>query len=322
MKNSLLQNKQSAIHIIFAVTIIAWTLIISLLLLWNINNLKKQGPEIFLSQARAFFTLIVTTRYWNSLHGGVYVPVTEKTQPNPYLDIPARDIQTKQKGLLTLINPAFMTRQISELAEEKSQVKFRITSLIPLNPENIPEPWEKKALNTFSSENDEYFDWLEKDKTENSYFRYMAPLWVTQPCLKCHAKQGYSEGDLRGGISVTTPADTFLTVQKRYIKFLFFDFAVIWFSVLVGAIMAFQTIKNELSQKEELIEQLQKALNDVKTLKGLIPICASCKKIRDDRGYWGKLEKYIVERSDAEFTHSICPECRKKLYPEITPNDK
>lgn len=322
MKNSPLKKKQSAIHSIFAITIVAWTVIISLLLLWNINNLKKQGPKIFLSQARASFSLIVTTRYWNSLHGGVYAPVTEKTQPNPYLDTPARDIQTKEKGLLTLINPAFMTRQISELAEEKDQIKFHITSLSPLNPSNIPEPWEKKALNTFTSKNDEYFDWLEKDKIEKTFFRYMAPLWVTQPCLKCHAKQGYSEGDLRGGISVTTPADIFLSVQERYIKYMIFAYAVIWFSVLLGALMAFQTIKKEIQKREELIEQLQIVLNDVRTLKGLIPICASCKKIRDDKGYWSKLEQYIAERSDVEFTHSICPECREKLYPELTPDDK
>jgi CheY-like chemotaxis protein len=64
-------------------------------------------------------------------------------------------------------------------------------------------------------------------------------------------------------------------------------------------------------------EELQKALAKIKTLSGLLPICASCKKIRDDQGYWTQLEYYISEHSEAEFTHGCCPECMEKLYPEI-----
>ena len=63
-------------------------------------------------------------------------------------------------------------------------------------------------------------------------------------------------------------------------------------------------------------EELTKALAEVKTLSGLLPICASCKKIRDDSGYWEQIEEYITERSDTQFSHGICPECMKKLYPE------
>ncbi len=63
-------------------------------------------------------------------------------------------------------------------------------------------------------------------------------------------------------------------------------------------------------------EKLTKALAEVKTLSGLLPICASCKKIRDDSGYWEQIEEYVSERSNAQFSHGICPECMKKLYPE------
>ena len=61
--------------------------------------------------------------------------------------------------------------------------------------------------------------------------------------------------------------------------------------------------------------KLQIALDDVKKLSGFFPICANCKKIRDDQGYWNQIEEYIREHSEAEFTHSICPGCAKKLYP-------
>jgi PAS domain S-box-containing protein len=69
--------------------------------------------------------------------------------------------------------------------------------------------------------------------------------------------------------------------------------------------------------RELLIAQLQEALREIKTLSGLIPICASCKKIRDDQGYWQQLEAYIQEHSDAQFSHGICPDCARRLYPEL-----
>lgn len=76
-------------------------------------------------------------------------------------------------------------------------------------------------------------------------------------------------------------------------------------------------IKNNEEEREKLISELQEALAEIKTLQGILPICASCKKIRDDKGYWKQIESYIRDHSDAEFTHGICPECAKKLYPGL-----
>lgn len=73
------------------------------------------------------------------------------------------------------------------------------------------------------------------------------------------------------------------------------------------------------AEKEKLTCELKAALEKVKLLSGLLPICASCKKIRDDKGYWNRIESYIEDHSEAEFTHSICPQCKKKLYPEFGP---
>ncbi|MCB2148396.1 MAG: response regulator [Deltaproteobacteria bacterium] len=72
--------------------------------------------------------------------------------------------------------------------------------------------------------------------------------------------------------------------------------------------------KRAEAEREKLIKELKNALADVKTLSGLIPICASCKKIRDDKGYWNQIETYIRDNSDAQFTHGICPKCAQKLY--------
>jgi PAS domain S-box-containing protein len=75
--------------------------------------------------------------------------------------------------------------------------------------------------------------------------------------------------------------------------------------------------KRAEEDRERLISELQKALSDVRQLSGLLPICASCKKIRDDNGYWNQIESYIKEHSGAEFSHSLCPDCIKVLYPEF-----
>lgn len=74
-------------------------------------------------------------------------------------------------------------------------------------------------------------------------------------------------------------------------------------------------------EKNELIKQLQDALATVKKLSGLLPICASCKKIRDDKGYWSEIEAYVRDHSEADFTHGLCPDCGKNLYPDLYENE-
>lgn len=87
--------------------------------------------------------------------------------------------------------------------------------------------------------------------------------------------------------------------------------------LFASAIGYLYTRKRIEAERERLIDELRDALAHIKTLRGLIPICCECKKIRDDKGYWNQLEEYIQEHSDAEFSHGICPGCAKKLYPEL-----
>ncbi|MFH1213492.1 MAG: PAS domain S-box protein [Candidatus Neomarinimicrobiota bacterium] len=86
---------------------------------------------------------------------------------------------------------------------------------------------------------------------------------------------------------------------------------------LVGITREINEIKKAEEQREKVILELQEAINKINTLKGLLPICANCKKIRDDKGYWNNVETYIHSHADVEFTHGICPDCMKKLYPDF-----
>ncbi len=90
--------------------------------------------------------------------------------------------------------------------------------------------------------------------------------------------------------------------------------------LLIGILYATRIIESEIRahrEKEDIIGKLRSALAEIKTLKGIIPICSSCKKIRDDQGSWNRLELYLSERSDAEFSHGICPDCAARLYPDM-----
>ena len=87
--------------------------------------------------------------------------------------------------------------------------------------------------------------------------------------------------------------------------------------VLIALIVPFWVIIKDISKLEQTTARLQKALDNIQTLEGLLPICASCKNIRNDNGYWQRVEVYIREHSKAKFSHSICPECARRLYPEL-----
>ncbi len=205
--------------------VLAWSALISVLYFFAWQSEKAHSRELILLEARSFFSQIVITRQWNSMHGGVYVPVTDDVLPNPYLDIPDRDIVTTEGTLLTKINPAYMTRQISEIAGTKSAIHFNITSLNPLRPENKADEWETFSLNSFEYGQKETHTFV--GRHNGIFFRYMAPLITDSSCLQCHAVQGYKLGDIRGGISITIPAEPVIASENRRLKYLGVLFALI-----------------------------------------------------------------------------------------------
>ncbi len=183
---------------IFYLFIFFWISVVILSFSWHYHKLKKQSIIITYQICRSFFDFVILTREWNALHGGVYAIVTDKTKPNPYLKDPLRDIKIADNLTLTKINPAYMTRQLSDLSEAEKGVKIGIKSLTPLNPENKPDPIEKEALLSFEKGKKEFFK-----KIGNKYF-YMSVLIAAKPCLKCHSEKA-KIGSILGGISITLP---------------------------------------------------------------------------------------------------------------------
>jgi len=225
----------------------------------SIQKLKEQHNQTVTESARNIFRLVELSRFWNASHGGVYVPTTATTPPNPYLMIPERDLTTTDGRKLTMVNPAYMTRQMSELLALQSRYSFRLTSLKPIRPANKADEWETRALQQFEAGVKEVSEKVTSANKE--LFRYMAPLVVKQPCLNCHAVQGYKLGDIRGGISVTFHDSEFINesdelVIDEVIKYVvaYLVFAVV-FLLLINKVRAQFLFMQETEHRLEMTVQ-------------------------------------------------------------------
>ncbi|MFC1508531.1 diguanylate cyclase [Candidatus Omnitrophota bacterium] len=224
------------------------------------NRNKKLINRQILSKARSHFHSIVLTRRWNADYGGVFIEKKEGIESNPYLKNP--DIETVDGRIFTKKNPALMTREISDYAVLDSLLLFHMTSLKPINPVNAPDSFEKESLQNF--ENGMYREnYIKETRGGNVYFRYIAPLYTEEGCLKCHAEQGYKVGDIRGGISVSfdiTETERELAQNKNIIVGL----SILSTICLLGIIYYFTvTLMRKLEKLQKEIERL--AVTDVLT---------------------------------------------------------
>jgi hypothetical protein len=157
------------------------------------------------NEAITLYDNIVATRHWNAIHGGIYVKQKDALKPNPYLD--NNTIETKDGEILIKVNPAWMTKQISKISNEKNRHNYNITSLTPLNPENAPNLFEKKALEYLKQHEHKkfYYEFAEAFTD----FKLIGALKADKSCLQCHAKQNYKIGDLVGGVSIQLPTSQY-----------------------------------------------------------------------------------------------------------------
>lgn len=225
------------------------------LILWVQKESAKEQVHELKETAKAFFDHVTITRLWNAQHGGVYVEVSPETPPNPYLEDPSRDIVSVDGRHYTKINLAYMTRQLSEITMQRQGYKFRIVSLKPVNPYNIPDEWERNALKEF--EKDAIAETAGISEQDGSrVFKYIAPLKIEEPCLKCHAKHGYRYGDIKGGISISIPMERYdyirsINLRKNVISLL----AVAAVSTIFVAVITFIVSKRLSSAIERDMER-------------------------------------------------------------------
>ena len=206
-------------------------------------------------------------RTWATEHGGVYVPISPASPPNPYLDnIDKNILPISPEKTLTLINPAYIMRQVQEVRTEQNAFHSRLTSTNAINPINAADTWEAKALNEFAQDHtlDEFIEITEFN--HQAALRLIQPFYIEEGCLKCHAQQGYKIGDLRGGISSSIPLQTYNTIIYSQQRQLIPGYLTIWIVGLTGIacfIARLRILTADLRKKEIRNRVLVKAIPDV-----------------------------------------------------------
>lgn len=218
-------------------TLGTWTTLVLIAALFYHYIHSQEIIELAKNTAKTALNKDLATRVWIISHGGVYVPIDDKTPPSPWLShVPERDIQTPTKSL-TLMNSSYMLRQMMESYGTLYGEKTRISSLKPLNPANKAKPWEEKALRYLQA-NPTKTDFYELyQSNEGESIRMMIPMLVETSCLKCHAPSENKVGDIRGGISIAVPLKAFIDMTQQALINAYLWFTLIWLLVS-GAIIA------------------------------------------------------------------------------------
>lgn len=210
----------------------AWTLLIGAAAGVNYENHQWDAFQHARSVANAYVDKDLAVRRWISEHGGVYVPPSEATPPNPWLNVPDRDVVTTGGQALTLVNPAYATRQLQEDFALLHGIKSHLTGLVLKNPNNAPTPWERRALEQLAAG---ARDVVEEDRESGqAVLRLMRPVFMEQGCMKCHADMNIPVGGLRGGISTTLPMEPYLAEHHKGLMRAIFSHVGIWCVGLLG----------------------------------------------------------------------------------------
>ncbi len=256
-------NRTSSVKRNIIAAILAWSVIVAGSLAWGLYGIGQQSMALARREAHAYINKDLAFRRWATSHGGVYVPPTEQTPPNPYLAglVPDRDVITTTGKKLTLMNPAYVLREVQAGFASPFGEKGHLTSLKPLNPFNAPDEWERQAL--------ERLDRGEKEVAEVSdiggvpHLRLMRPFMVEQGCLKCHAHQGYKLGDIRGGTDVSVPLTSFNEVARQASYNVATGHAVVWsVGLAILSVFGYRAMRRqaERARAEEEIRKLNEEL--------------------------------------------------------------
>jgi chemotaxis family two-component system sensor kinase Cph1 len=248
---SLLENRLKRV---LWVAGIVWSLIVLGLFLKDRAETKHAVLQMALRDAMSNFNRDQVLLLWTASQGGVYVPVTEKTPPDPLLkDVPERDIVTPTGKHLTLMNPPRILRQMMAQYSDLYGVRGHLTSLKFMTSETAPDDWEKSALLAFERGEKEVTQISEIGGT--SYFRFMRPLFVEASCLKCHCSQGYKAGDIRGGVSVSVPFTPYGEYEKQAIFVAGLSLGILWVLGFVGMGVAGRSLERRIEERQKTEEK-------------------------------------------------------------------
>ena len=234
-----------------------WVLALLASLAFNIQSAHNEMLKTAEAAAQATISRDLSIRSWAANRGGVYVPPTAETPANPYLEHPLRDVVTQEQLELTLINPAYLMRNLQEQAPDRYGVRTRLTSLDPLNPVNLADPWEAEALQQLSQSQQAVSSVMEIEGEQ--YLRRIQSFVVEPACMSCHAHQGYQLGEIRGGISTAVPMAPYLARYASRKNDLYLTHLGVWSLGFLGLLAVFLREKKAARQSDLNQQELKLA---------------------------------------------------------------
>ena len=295
-----MQTKRKFLFFISNILYISWTVLLITILAIIIHRNYKYAKDIALHEAKTSVNKDLAYRSWVASHGGVYVPVTKRTPPNPYLaHIKNRDFSVNGRQY-TLMNGAYTLSQMMKDYKKLYGVETHLTSKKLLNPKNQPDEWETQALDNIEHSRKQFYELQKIDNKE--YFRLMNPLVTKKSCLKCHAFQGYQVGDIRGGVSVAIPMESLYSDAFKNSLLVSVFFFIIWVLGILGIRLFKKKISDYIDEKELLYEQYIYGLinvvekRDTYTAGHSQRVANYAQRIAEEMGF-GEQERHIVHRA-------------------------
>ena len=230
--------------------------VLGVIFTWAGIQNEKQATEQVLNQARVLSRQVILTRQWVTDCGGVMVPRESKgAEGIPFF---IDDRLDTPRGTFQRFTPAMVTKKLSQYSNHQDLYRFRLTSLEPLNPQNKPDDFEKKALKKFMKEGlNETVRFGQQDQKQ--YLQYMVPLYVTQGCLECHHEYGSSPKGIRGGLSVFLPIDKMKSsIAASRLKLAVSGAGLVLLTVFILFILMHRLVIKPLKNFEEMTTEIGK----------------------------------------------------------------
>ena len=228
----------------FYLILAAWSILVAASFAWYFWQENKGLSETAAKEARAILDRDNAYRHWLVEQGGVYVKPSEKLPGDPYLKHPQRDVVTTSGMRLTLLNPAFVLREVQTRQADPMRGRSRVVSLTPLNPQNAADAWERRGLDSLAGGNDR-FEIV--DSPAGAQMRAMRPFFASPPCLACHPD--FADGQLAGAITASVPLAPYQELNNTELRAAALGHGTIWVAGLAGIGLAHRRRRQHAGQQ-------------------------------------------------------------------------
>ncbi|MCR4410842.1 MAG: ATP-binding protein [Thermoguttaceae bacterium] len=219
---------------------------------------KQRGiREQAQSQVRGIYETDMTYRHWVARVGGVYVQANDRVPPNPCLEVADQEVVTTDGRVLTLLNSAYLMRLIHQDDAHHDGRSVRLVSLWPVCPENTPDPWERRVLESFSRGVPEAEEFVSDQGRVLA--RLARPLVAERACLKCHAAGGHQIGGILGAVSVSLPVPSVWESAAQDCWLALGGYGVLWLIGMAGLLLVTARLSTHLAERDRCAAELDRA---------------------------------------------------------------